>query len=177
MAGYVNGSLQDFSRDELVQLISAYAKNTLALDGVWFQAVERKRGMDEAVLCDEEAWARFTVTEARRIKAFLRLPKNAGLEGLAATLRLRFIACVNPYEIALEEGRLLYRTVECSVQAARKKKGMPLHPCKRVGLVEYAGFAAEIDSRIACRCVRCYPDAPEDETGCAWEFSIAGESS
>ena len=172
MEKYENASLQGLSRGELIRLVSIYAKNMLALDGVWFQSVERKLGMDEAMFHDVEAWRRFTVTEARRIKAFLRLPENAGLEGLAAALPLRYVACASPYEIDLEGGRLIYRTVECSVQAARKKKGMPLHPCKAVGLVEYAGFAAVIDSRIACRCVRCYPDAPKDEAGCAWEFHI-----
>ena len=172
MEKYENASLQGLSRGELIRLVSIYAKNMLAIDGVWFQSVERKLGMDEAMFHDVEAWRRFTATEARRIKAFLRLPENAGLEGLAAALPLRFAACVNPYRIALVEGRLLYTTVECSVQAARKKKGMPLHPCKAAGIVEYAGFAAVIDSRIACRCVRCYPDAAEDEAGCAWEFCI-----
>lgn len=173
MQGYTNSSLQGLSREELIKLVSVYAKNTLALDGVWFQSIERKQGMDEAMFHDKEAWARFTVTEARRIKAFLRLSEKPGLEGLAAALPLRFIACVNPYEIALEDGRLLYRTVECAVQVARKGKGMPLHPCKSVGLVEYSGFAAEIDSRISCRCVSCYPDAAEGEAGCAWEFYIS----
>ena len=176
MDGYTNSRLQELSREELIRLAEIYSKNMLAIDGVWFQSIERNSGMDAAMFHDIEAWKRFTITEARRIKAFLRLPENSGLEGLAAALPLRFVANVNPYEITLAEGRLLYRTVECSVQATRKKKGMPLHPCKPAGLAEYAGFAAEIDSRIECRCLSCYPDAAEDETGCAWEFFIKGQN-
>ena len=52
------------------------------MDGVWFQSVERKYGMDEAMHHDREAWRVFTITEARRIKQFLELPEHAGLEGL-----------------------------------------------------------------------------------------------
>lgn len=74
--------LNALSKEELIQLIQLYSKNWLALDGVWFQSVERKYGMEEAMFHDAEAWKTYTVTEARRIKAFLDLPERAGLEGL-----------------------------------------------------------------------------------------------
>lgn len=70
--------LSALSRDELEKLVSIYAKNWLALDGYWFQAVERKRGMDEAMEHDIAVWQGFTRTEARRIKALLKLPEQAG---------------------------------------------------------------------------------------------------
>ena len=44
-----DAALSVLSRDELEQLVSIYAKNWLAMDGYWFQAVERKRGMEEAM--------------------------------------------------------------------------------------------------------------------------------
>lgn len=69
--------LSAFSKDELIELIEIYSKNWLAMDGVWFQSVERKLGMDEAMYHDAEAWKRFTVIEAKRIKEFLKLPDNS----------------------------------------------------------------------------------------------------
>lgn len=78
-----NDLLQSLTKEELIRLIEDYSKNWLAMDGVWFQSVERKRGMDEAMYHDAEAWRRFTVIEAKRIKEFLGLPEHAGLEGLA----------------------------------------------------------------------------------------------
>lgn len=72
--------LKNLSHDELIELIRIYSKNWLAMDGAWFQAVERSRGMDEAMFMDAEAWKVFTVAEARRIKKFLKLPEQAGLE-------------------------------------------------------------------------------------------------
>ena len=80
-------ALESLSRDQLLELIAIYSKNWLAMDGVWFQSVERKYGMDEAMYHDVEAWRRFTVTEARRIKKFLGLPERPGLEGLAQALQ------------------------------------------------------------------------------------------
>ena len=41
--------LERFSKEQLMELIGIYAKNWLAMDGVWFQSVEQKYGMDEAM--------------------------------------------------------------------------------------------------------------------------------
>ena len=147
--------LQDLSREQLEELIGLYAKNWLALDGVWFQAAERRYGMDAAMDLDEDAWRRYTEIEARRIKAFLGLAERPGLAGLERALRLRFYGQLNCDEVLREENALIYRVVDCRVQSARTRKGMPLHPCKRVGLVEYAGFARAIDDRLTCECLSC----------------------
>lgn len=165
-------SLENLSREQLLQLISIYSKNWLVMDGVWFQSVERKLGMDEAMYHDEEAWKRFTVIEARRIKEFLGLPEHPGLEGLKQALAFRLYANLNEDEVILEGNTLLYRTLECRVQRARARKGMEYHPCKPVGLIEYAGFAKEIDSRITCRCVSCYPEITDQSCACAWQFTL-----
>ena len=68
--------LSSFSKEDLMKLIEVYSKNWLAMDGVWFQSVESKFGMDEAIYHDVEAWKRYTVIEARRIKAFLQLDER-----------------------------------------------------------------------------------------------------
>ena len=39
----------DLSRDRLLELLQDMAKRWLAHDGLWFQAVERAHGMDEAI--------------------------------------------------------------------------------------------------------------------------------
>jgi len=77
-----NEFLSSFSKEELIRLIGAYSRNWLAMDGAWFQAAERDYGMDAAMELDRAAWRVFTVAEARRIKSFLKLPEQAGLEGL-----------------------------------------------------------------------------------------------
>lgn len=168
-----NPELESLSREQLIGLIDIYSKNWLAMDGVWFQAVETRSGMEEAMRCDIDAWKRWTVIEARRLKYFLGLDNHPGLEGLRKALGLRFYGNLNRHEIKYEEdGALILRNYDCRVQTARRRGGMELHPCKRVAVYEYSLFAKEIDERIETECVSCYPDCTESETGCAWRFIL-----
>ena len=112
-------SLESLSREQLLELLSIYSKNWQAMDGVWFQSVEGKYGMEEAMYHDVEAWKRFTVTEARRIKKFLNLPEYPGLEGLEQALQFRFYANLSHYQLIRQGDTLLYRVLECRVQQAR----------------------------------------------------------
>lgn len=170
----VEGSecLEALSKDQLIELLQVYSKNLVAMDGVWFQSIEAKSGMDEALFHDVEAWKRFTVSEARRIKEFLKLPDNAGLDGLEQALALKFTSIANRYEVIREDNTLTFRIIDCRVQNARARKGMEFHPCKSVGLAEYAGFARTIDERITCECLSCFPEMIDDSCNCAWKFEI-----
>ena len=164
--------LEKFSKADLVRLIGEYSKIWLALDGVWFQSVEQAEGMDAAMFHDAKAWERFTVIEAKRIKAFLGLGDRSGLDGLEKALSLRFYANINEATFKRIDGKLVYTMKKCRVQSARARKGMSYHPCKSVGEIEYSGFAKTIDDRITCRCLSCYPDVVDPECCCKWEFSM-----
>ena len=164
--------LHALTKEELIGLIEIYSKNWLAMDGVWFQSIERKYGMEEAMFHDGEAWKRFTVMEAKRIKEFLGLPDRAGLEGLAKALSLRFYANLNRDEIRIQGNTLTYRTLTCRVQQARERKGLEFHPCKPVGVIEYAGFAKVIDDRIVCKALSCYPEVTDSSCCCSWQFTL-----
>ena len=168
----VENVFENLSKEQLIELLFADSKNIVAMDGVWFQSIERELGMDAAMHHDEEAWKRYTVTEARRIKKFLGLPDNSGLEGLAQALPYRMVDRANIADITFEDGKLIYSIVDCRVQTARKSKGMPLHPCKSAAVFEYGMFAKEIDARISFRCISCYPDVTDNTCACKWEFSI-----
>ena len=165
-----NEIIKKMSRASLLELVDMYAKNWLAMDGVWFQSVERKLGMDEAIEHDENAWRQFTTIEAGRIKLFLGLPEHGGIDGLRQALALRMYANINSDEVIIQDNTLIYRTLDCRVQNARKRKGLPYHPCKSVGIIEYSGFAKVIDELITCEAVSCYPDVTDDTCNCAWKF-------
>ena len=116
------------------------------------------------------------MAEARRIKSFLKLPEQAGLEGLEKALSLRFYENINETAFLRGEGTLIYQNVDCFVQRARERKGMPFHPCKSVGDIEYAEFARVIDPRIRCECVSCYPEITDETCCCAWKFTLAPQT-
>lgn len=164
--------LDKLSREQLIELLLIDSKNLVAMDGVWFQSVEREQGMDCAMHHDEEIWKRYTRSEAKRIKQFLGLGEHPGLEGLARALNYRMVDRANPSEVSYRDGKLIYKILVCRVQEARTRKNMPLHPCKSAAVYEYGGFAEEIDDRIKCRCVSCYPDVTDASCSCAWEFWI-----
>ena len=108
----------------------------------------------------------------RRTRAIIA--KEKGLEGLAKALQLRFYANINNDELIFgRDGKtLIYRTLDCHVQTARRRKQMEYHPCKSVGIIEYSGFAAAIDERITCECLSCYPDITDSSCCCAWQFTL-----
>ncbi len=168
----INKELENLSRDELIALIEIYSKHWLAMDGVWFQSVEEKYGMDEAMAHDENIWKRFTVIEAKRIKQFLNLPEQAGVEGLEKALKYRLYANINEDEIMISGNTVIFRTLNCRVQNARAGKGMAFHPCKSVGVIEYGGFAKTIDNRFETECLSCYPDITDNTCNCAWKFTL-----
>ncbi len=165
--------IDDLSREELFELNKIYAKNWLAHDGLWFQAIENKYGMDMAIDMDREAWRRFTVIEARRLIEFLNLGKNSGIAGLKKALSFRLYSSLNEDEITVEEENVLvYRVKTCRVQHARKKKGLSYFPCKSVGIVEYSLFAETIDERFETEVVSCHPDITDTECNCIWKFTL-----
>lgn len=165
--------LEALSKAELVELVRAYAKNVVALDGVWFQSLEREEGMDVAMHHNDEAWKRFPASDARRLKKLLGLGEHPGLEGLAAALPYKFNSIANHYDLAWKDGALVYRVLDCRVQTARTRKGMPLHPCKQTGACEFRSFCSAIDDRIVSECVSCYPDLTDESCSCSWKFTVA----
>ncbi|NOY44083.1 MAG: hypothetical protein GXP50_01315 [Deltaproteobacteria bacterium] len=165
--------LYDLSKEELIRMLIDDAKNWLAHDGLWFQAVEKAHGLGAAIEADRAAWERFTVIEARRILERLGMKPGGGIPALVECLNHRFYARLNLQEtIEVSERRAVFRMLDCRVQSARKRKGLPDFPCKPVGLAEYAGFARTVDPRVRTRCIACPPDDHPDEFWCAWEFVI-----
>lgn len=170
--------LRTLDKEELVRLLMDDAKNWLAHDGLWFQAIEAQHGMDAAIAADAAAWKLFTVIEAKRIMERLRLAPGGGIPALVECLQHRLYARLNTQQVAEVTGtRALFVMRDCRVQSARKRKGLPDFPCKSVGVVEYGEFARTVDPRIRTRCVACPPDAHPADAWCTWEFTIGAEAS
>lgn len=168
------GMLRALPKEELIKIIVDDAKNWLAHDGLWFQAVESLDGMEAAIKADAMAWEKFTVIEAKRIMERLGIAPGGGLAALGECLKHRFYARLNLQEFKiLNEKKAVFHMLDCRVQSARRKKGLPDFPCKSVGLVEYSGFARAVDPRIETRCLACPPDKRPAQYWCGWEFTKA----
>jgi len=165
--------LESLDRETATNLIKSLAVNWLANDGIWFQAIEKKRGMNDAKRCNDTCWSRYSPFEAARIKELLSLPHDGGLDALQKALAYRMYAQINEQSIEQTDAQtLVFYMNNCRVQAARQRKGLPDYPCKSAGLVEYPTFATAIDPRIRTECVGCPPDEHPDEWFCAWKFTL-----
>jgi hypothetical protein len=169
----MNDQLRKLPRETLEAMLADFAKNWLAHDGLWFQTVEQECGLETAIRLDTRAWQEFTRIEARRIVERHQLPANGGLEALKKALGFRLYAFLNEQTITEEtENSFLFRMVDCRVQSARRRKNLPLFPCKSVGIVEYTEFASTIDARIKTECIACPPDERKRDFYCGWRFTI-----
>jgi hypothetical protein len=165
---------KNLDKKQLLNLLEDAAKNWLAHDGLWFQAVEKKYGLETAIELDGDAWREFTQIEAGRIMKRLSIKPGGGIPALVQALKFRLYAFVNVQEITeVSESRCILRMVNCRVQEARKRKNLPDFPCKPVGTIEYRYFAKTIDPRIETRCIACPPDPRPEEFYCCWEFTCA----
>src|SRR5512146_60328 len=93
-------ALERMSKEQLIRLVVDDAKNWLAHDGLWFQAVERAHGMAAAIEADQAAWEQFTQIEARRIMERLGLEPGGGIPALLECLKHRLYARLNGQEVS-----------------------------------------------------------------------------
>jgi hypothetical protein len=162
-------------QEDLSQALTDAAKNWVAMDGLWFQAVEQAYGIDAALAIDKEVWEQFALVEARRIKERLALPEKGGLDALEIAFKNRLVSLLNELEILRPDEKTLIITLKtCRVQAARKRKGMTEFPCRSVGLVEFPVFARTIDARIITECLSCPPETLPRTPYCSWKFTLEG---
>ncbi len=165
--------LEGLTKEELMDYIKDLSKNWLAIDGTWFQAVEKEFGLEKAIELDVAQWKRFTIIEAKRIMRRFNIQENGGISALVKALNYRVYANINVQEtVEISENRCVFRMNDCRVQSARKRRNLPDFPCKSVGIVEYEDFAKTIDPRIKTKCICCPPDQHPDNYYCAWEFTI-----
>lgn len=164
--------LRQLPRSQALALLDDLAKSWLAQDGLWFQAVEKDYGMQEAKRCNDSTWAYFSPYEAHAVKKFLHLPDHPGLDGLEKALTFRLYSRLNHQRLYRRDDALILEMRGCRVQCARARKNMADYPCKSAGLVEYGRFAENIDSRIQTECIACPPDEHPDEWFCAWKFIL-----
>jgi hypothetical protein len=165
--------LYAMSKEKLIDMLEDQAKNWLAHDGLWFQAVEGHYGMESAIQLDKEAWITFTQIEAKRIMKLHGIEPGGGIPALKKALQLRMYARLNEQSmVEVSKNELRFEMNDCRVQSARKRKGLNDFPCKAVGIAEYAYFAHTIDPRIRTTVISCPPDPHPDRYYCAWQFTL-----
>ena len=164
-------ALLEMPGEKILSVLDMVAKDWIAMDGVWFQAVEKRYGMNDAKRCNDSTWGRFSPFEAKSVKKLLGLTEHPGLKGLETALNFRMYGRLNVQSCRYDEdGALIFTMDRCRVQAARRRRQMEDYPCKSAGLVEYSRFASAIDDRIRTECICCPPDPHPESFDCGWRF-------
>ncbi|MFH0959529.1 MAG: DUF6125 family protein [Pseudomonadota bacterium] len=138
--------MANMSHSELLALIKDIAKNWVAGDGLWFQAIEGSEGMASAKNVNDSCWSIFARLESFKILNFFGVKGNGGLDTLEKALRFRIYSSINAHASEIDsEGNLLFRMTECRVQQARRRKGMEAYCCKSAGITEWMiAFAPQL---------------------------------
>jgi len=163
--------LESLSKEELLKCVDMLSKNLLTLDGYWFLGIEDRYGQEVAIDIDREAWERYAVSEARRVKAFLNITEGT-LDDMEKAVQLVSIAPVSAVEVERRPNSVIYTVRNCRPQAARMKSGRGEFPCKPVGIAHLSAFAREINPKFKTRCIRCPPDEHTRDAWCSWEFYL-----
>jgi hypothetical protein len=163
--------LESLTKDALLKYVDMLSKNLLTLDGYWFLGIEDRYGQGVAIEIDKEAWERYAVSEARRVKAFLNITEGT-LEEMERAVQLVSIAPSSTFEITRGQKSIVLAVRNCRPQTARLRSGRGEFPCKPVGLAHLSVFAKEINPKFKTRCIQCPPDGHAKDVWCSWEFYL-----
>ncbi|MCX8170252.1 MAG: DUF6125 family protein [Candidatus Methanomethyliaceae archaeon] len=156
---------------EEMKLLEIFSKNILTLDGYWFLSIEDRFGLEKAIEIDREVWEKFGVSEARRIKNFLKIDEG-NLNDLAKALEFLSYAIVSDPLIEKKHNSVVLSIRKCRPQSARIRSGRGIFPCKEVGLAHLSSFAKTINPKFKVRCITCPPDELPSGIWCSWEFYL-----
>lgn len=163
--------LKKLSKDELVALIEEYAKLYMALDGLWFLAVENGYGHDMAEKLDIEVWKSLIPMEAKRVVNARKLTKG-GIEAVIEAFKFRPSFLTKEYEVIKRKNKAVVRVNKCRSLHAMERDKREVSSCLKVLQDAYPRFAKSIDSRIKFQVRKAPPRKSADDTCCEWEIEI-----
>ena len=164
---------EDWSKEQLVQAIKMVARTWVITDGIYFQTIEDKWGLDEAVKADMKMWERVTVHEARKIRDIFQINEKGPL-AIAKALDFVTFSMLDGFELAFEERtpeRVVFAWTRCAPQEARLAQGRGEFPCKPVGCMFLEKMIEVFDPEVTLQCHICPPDPHPDNIWCKWELA------
>lgn len=163
--------MKGLTKEDLMKLLEIFSKNILTLDGYWFLSIEDRFGLEKAIEIDKEVWGKFGISEARRIKNFLKIDEG-DLNDLAKALEFLSYAIVSNPLIEKKHNSVILSIRNCRPQSARIRSGRGIFPCKEVGLAYLSSFAKTLNPKFKVKCIICPSNGLPSEIWCSWEFYL-----
>lgn len=164
------------TKEELIDLLRLYGRLALTIDGLWFLALERIKGTDEAIRIDEEVWGQYGKWKGNLLKRFLSVTEVNSLEDICRCYLLTPIFANLGGQAEIRGDKCYLRVTECYPQKARISKGLGEFACKGVGMAYFGALLTALNPDIRFRCVVCPPDEHSKEVWCEWEVWIERNS-
>ena len=170
--------LDSLSREEAVNYLKFFSGLAIAVDGLWFMAVEKATGYDKALEMDVEVWTGYANVVVKRIRRNFEI-NGTGLQAL------REIISHDPMwwsmgELKVTEdssSRLAFEVIDCPSLLAMEKMGRERLTCEPVEGAYLEALAAAVDPAIKVQALKLPPRKSPDEVCCRWAFVLETESS
>ena len=165
---------EDFSAEALARLVRLYSKLYIGLDGLWYLTLKERRGNDEALACDIQAWEKITRYEMKNITKELDIQGNDVVAFMKAMQ-------LSPWSQRMEhnikfQGRnkALFTVTYCPTLDALEKegKGREYQICNIVDTKWMQDTADFFNPDIKVTPIKIPPRKNKEGICCQWEISL-----
>ena len=165
--------LGEMDREKLLRLFQMQIKNIWRVDGLYFQGIEKRFGVDAATEIDKETWRILAKIEARDLKKLYDVDRVKEIKMfMEMLLNTSWALYQTKKKVEINGDTGVFKVVSCRVQEARLKKGLGVFPCKPVRLGYLEEFAREMNPDIKVEVISCPPDEKDPEYWCGWKFIL-----
>jgi len=169
--------LDNLSREEAIKYLKFLSGLAIAVDGLWFMAVEKATGYDKALEMDVEVWVGYAKVVVKRIR------RNFDINGTGLQ-SLKEIISHDPMwwsmgDLKMVEdspSRLAFEVIDCPSLMAMEKMGREKLTCEPVEGAYLEALAAAVDPEIKVQALKLPPRKSPDEVCCRWAFVLERES-
>lgn len=163
--------LNKMGADKLLKLFNIQIRNIWRVDGLYFQGIEKRFGVEAATEIDRETWRILARIEARDLKKMNGIDKVEDIETfMELLLNTSWALYQTKKKVEINGNEGIFKVVSCRVQKARLKKRLGVFPCKPVRQGYLEEFAKEMNPDIKIEVISCPPDEKNPEYWCGWKF-------
>ncbi len=164
--------IEALSREDLLKRIMLMADLAMAVDGLWFLAVEKADGFDKALAMDVEVWERYARLSVKRIKKHFPIASDP-LEAIKDVISYDPLWYWMDFEFVEDDPRrLVFRVNTCPALEAMERMGREVLTCEPVEGAYLAALAETVDRRIRVKPLKLPPRKSPDEVCCSWMLSL-----
>ena len=166
--------LDNMSREEAIHYLKFLSGLAIAVDGLWFMAVEKVSDFDEALRLDIEVWAGYAPVVVKRIRREFGI-SGTGLKALKEVISHDPLWWSMDVRIMEDSaGRLAFEVRDCPSLMAQEKMGRETLTCEPVERAYLEAQAEAVDPGIKVEALKLPPRKSPNEVCCRWAFFVEG---